>query len=137
MKNVFYLGLVLLVLTSSCKKDLLTEEAPSPITPTVRVQKFNQIKTQDAFSWESNKLMSLSITGMSDMDAVRNTLTVTDESGEVSYLKVSLKMSENYSTTFTIPTVVEKVVVSYGSIKKIYNTQGASVQFNYIPDVAE
>jgi hypothetical protein len=137
MKNSIILAFTLLALTSSCKKDLFIEQSPTPSDNVAKVDKFNKIKTSDAFNWESTKLIDFTVSGMSDMTGISNTLKVTNVAGDVEYLKVKLSMSDNFQSKISIPSNVKLIKVSYGSITKIYNPQTGSVKFDYIIDVAE
>jgi hypothetical protein len=137
MKNLIIPAILLIAFTSSCKKDLMNEQAPTPSTQVAKVEKFNQIKTNDAFNWENSKTIDFSVSGMEDMQGIINTLKISDVSGKVEYLKVRLAMNENFQTKLSIPGNVSAVKVTYGTIIKTYNPQAGSVNFNYITEVAE
>ena len=137
MKHSIIIAFVLLVLTSSCKKDILKEPVPNPSEQVGQVEKFNQIKANDNFNWQNTKVIDFTVIGMSEMNGISNTLKVSDLSGDVTYLKVKLSMSENFQRKLIIPSDVKLIKVSYGSITKTYNPQSGSVNFDYILEVAE
>lgn len=120
----------LLLLTTSCKKELDYSIAPKSSTST-KAEKFSDIKTSSSFNWKTTSVISIQVTGLKTEVPIKNTFKVMDKNGNI-LLQRFMLMSDNLHTTFEAPANIQDFTIQFGSIVKDIHSSNKSIQFDYI-----
>lgn len=136
MKNLAYALLAIVLLATSCKKDLNEISIPNDANTDV-AKSFREIKTNESFDWKTQKEVSIEVSGLKTMVPISNTLKVTSEDGKIVYYSGNHFMEENLSLKVVLPTNITAVKVNFGSVNKTILTANQTAQFNYLPEITE
>lgn len=130
MKNLTLIAtLFFLIGIVACKKNL--NESPLPSNNVAKATKVEELKASPNFKWNTNKTVTIQVAGLKTITPVNRTLKITSLDGKTIYFQANQTMDVSNSHTFSIPTKITEVMVSYGKITKILNTTGTSINFNY------
>ncbi len=139
MKNLKSIILILALISTglvSCKKDYINEvEASKKPIDASKVVNFKDIKVSSAFDWKSTKEININIQPLSTPVKINNTLFVKTEKGEVLFSKLQT-MSEAFSGKIIVPSNLNNLVISFGTISKTETITNNQVNFNYIVETA-
>ncbi|MFZ4797815.1 MAG: hypothetical protein ACOYMA_09995 [Bacteroidia bacterium] len=133
MKKInLIVGLILLVLASSCTKVKDAELAPS-----TKASNFKEIKVADSFKWNTNNSIILNVNGFESISAIRNTFIVSSEDKKEVYFASNTLMSESFKANFDLPIHVKKINVTFGSISKVLDVNTNTITFDYLLPIVE
>jgi|688.fasta_scaffold807336_1 hypothetical protein len=131
MKNLSILIVIVLLGLTSCKKDLLEKVTPTSQDETSN--SFKQMKVGPDFDWKSSKEITLKIEGLNTITPIRETFTVSSLDNKIIFYQALQTMNVSLTTKFVVPNHIKELSVSFGTIKKVYNTQNNNIDFNYLP----
>lgn len=138
MKNTFgKFALVMLAISllASCAKNLKPGD-PIPGVPS----RFSALKVSTSFTWATTKALTVKVNGFEGDAPIRKSLVLSGKNMPGSYYRGNHLMSESFNVNLTIPTALDSLVVSYGSVSKTYAVSGPEIEINYVvnyPDVTE
>jgi len=134
MKNkIQILGLLWVAISfSACLKlPNPTEEKPtSPI-------KFGEIKTDPSFNWGTTREVMVDVVGLNTKTPISNTFKVSTTDKASYFYQGKHAMSENFSFKITIPTMLDSVLMEFGSIEKSYSINNSKITLDYIINYPE
>lgn len=132
MKNVnLIVGLILLVLASSCTKIKNAE-----LVPSTKASNFKEIKVTDNFKWKTTNSITLNVQGFTSISPISNTFVVSSEDRKEVYFTSNTLMSESFTANFDLPIHLKKVMINLGSISKVVDVNTNSINFDYLlPEV--
>jgi len=138
MKNTikkFALVMLATSLLASCAKNLQPGD-PIPGVPS----RFSDLKVSTSFTWATTKTVSVKVSGFEGDAPIRKSLVLSRKNMPGSYYRGNHLMSESFNVNLTIPTALDSLVVTYGSVSKTYAISGPEIEVNYVvnyPDVTE
>ncbi len=122
MKNLklFLLLFLLAAVFTSCKKDRITEPEPTIVT-------MEDLEVPSDFDWKTTRDYQFEISTLTG-----GIVTLSNESGTVTYQKVFVNGSESYTMNVTLPTYEKKIRMAFkGQIVILELTSSSlSQQFN-------
>ena len=118
MKILKILSIIALISIISCKKPQ-DENNNLPNNP----GKFNEIKTDPNFNWNTALPIELIITGLKTINPIKNTLTVSNKSKTANYYSGNHLMEENLNLKFGVPSALDSLLIKFGSIEKTYKVE--------------
>jgi len=130
MKKLLILTVISLIGLTSCKKNLETPEEKS----SVQAKSFKEIKTNDQFSYNTRNEITLNVSPMITPNRIVNTLRVSSTDGKTIYISRLASMDEALTEKFIIPSTEKSLTVSFGSIRKTFNTTATLIEFDYLND---
>jgi hypothetical protein len=130
MKKLLILTVISLIGLTSCKKNLETPEEKS----SVQAKSFKEIKTNDQFSYNTSNEITLNVSPMITPNRIVNTLRVSSTDGKTIYISRLASMDEALTEKFIIPSTEKSLTVSFGSIRKTFNTTATLIEFDYLND---
>lgn len=131
----FALGILAISLLASCAKNLKPGD-PIPGLPS----RFSDLKVSTSFTWATTKSITVNVNGFDSDSPIRKSLVLSGKNMPGSYYRGNHLMSEDVSVRLTIPTALDSLVVSFGSVSKTYAIQGSEIDVDYVvnyPDVTE
>lgn len=132
LKSILGLLIISSITLVSCKKDYIPEvEAAKKSTDVSKLANFKDIKVNSSFDWKSTKEITIVLQPLNTPIKINNTLIVKTEKGEVLFSKLQT-ISEAFSGKILIPSNLNKLVVSYGTIRKTETINNNQVNFNYM-----
>lgn len=133
MKTPRYLSLLifLMLALASCIKEPTKIEQPAS-TPS----KFNEIKTDPSFNWNTILTIKLIITGLKTIDPIKNTLTITNKSKTANFYNGNHLMEENLSLEVAVPSTLDSLLIRFGSLEKMYKVE-KTINADYIINYPE
>lgn len=126
-KKIFILIIASLPVLASCKK----EKPGLSDVPVPEIISFKDIKASSAFDWRTTNEIVINIVPLPTPIPITNTLVVKTENGDVLFSKLQT-MGEPFFDKISVPSVLTKLVFSFGTIsvtKPILNKQ---IDFNYL-----
>ncbi|MDP1727887.1 MAG: hypothetical protein Q8M15_13970 [Bacteroidota bacterium] len=133
MKKILIIAVIAIFALTACKKTLMDKVTP-PSDPN-KVSQFNQIKASANFDWKTTKAIQLNVQGFATQAPINKTLWVTTVDGKTVYFNAMHLMDQNLTAQLAIPSNVQEVLVSYGTISKKYSTQLSSIIFDFMPEI--
>ncbi len=138
MKNTigkFALVMLAISLLASCAKNLKPGD-PIPGVPS----RFSDLKVTTSFTWATTKTIAVKVNGFEGDTPIRKSLVLSGKNMPGSYYRGNHLMSESFNVNLTIPTALDSLVVTYGSVSKTYAVSGPEIEVDYVvnyPDVTE
>lgn len=122
----------------SCKKDF-----NNPINPGNEVNKpgkFNEIKTQQGFNWNTHNKVDFIFKAVPTISEVKATLSIVQLPENKLIVSVMHKMNESLNMPLNLPAHVKQLKVSYGTNQKTIDIVGNKAEFDLtqlFPDDSE
>ena len=138
MKNTIgklAMSMLALSLLASCAKNLQPGDA-IPGLPS----RFSDLKVGTSFTWATTKTITVNVDGFNSDSPVRKSLLISGKNMNGNYYRGNHLMSEDVVVKINIPTALDSVLVTYGSIVKTYPVTGTVIYADYIvnyPDVTQ
>lgn len=111
-----------LLILNSCQKN---EEKIIP-------RNLEELQAPESFSWTTEKVVNLSITGLPTIVPVQSTLSVELPDGTKVFSRNHL-MSENLNLALTVPSTVSQLKLRFGQNEYLLDNLSTSVSFSFIP----
>lgn len=136
MKKLIILFIFAFVGFTSCKKQL--DENNDLPNNSGKPGKFNEIKTDPSFNWNTALPVELIIKGLITPNPVQNTLVVSNKSKTANYYVGNHLMGEDLNLKFGVPSALDSLLIKFGSIEKTYKVEktiNADYIINYLEEI--
>ena len=127
MRSILVILLLATLGVMSCIKQNL------PDAPIEKI-KLEDSKVPESFNWSTSKTVEVSITGLSTVVPIKNTLTITLPDGSKLY-NVYHDMSINLKLNLIVPSTINQLKLKFGSFDETLNIIDNKAEFSFIPVV--
>ncbi len=124
-----YMAAALIMLAAtfqSCNKDLESDTAVQAVP-----ESFQEIKSSSSFDWETSKTIDVTVAGIELPVALNYPLKVSTVEGEVVYTAM-WTMQNDEVFQIKIPSYVETLVFSWGSLEKTAAVASPTMTFTFV-----
>lgn len=124
--------LLAISMLASCAKNLQPGD-PIPGLPS----RFSDLKVGSSFTWATTKTITVNVDGFNTESTVRKSLLISGKNMTGNYYRGNHLMNEDVVVKINVPTALDSVVVTYGSIVKTYPVTGTVIYADYIVNYPE
>ena len=126
--------LVILLLATLGVMSCIKQNLPDPGDTPADKPKLEDVKVPENFNWSTSKTVEVSITGLSTVVPIKNTLTITLPDGSKLY-NVYHDMSINLKLNLIVPSTINQLKLKFGSFDETLNIIDNKAEFSFIPVV--
>jgi len=119
------------LLATSCKK---SNEFSNTTVNSEAATSFKKLTVSDNFNWKNDRMVSFTVQPLQMSEAIYSTIRVKVDGNPTAIYSALIAMNAAHSATFKVPSHVEEVTISFGSIVKIVPIVNNSLSFNFYPE---
>lgn len=119
------------LLAISCKK---AADFSKPPIETEHAESFKKLTVSDNFNWKNDRMVSLSVQPLQMTDSIFNTLRIKIDGNPTAIYSVLTSMNQAHKASFKVPSHVQEVTISFGSISKLVPITNNNLAFDFYPE---